>query len=203
MTRLTSALAGLALALAFGGAGQAAPLGVAAAEPSLTIFDIEVEFLDLVPFGDISILPKSVDAASGVTPAGTAFADFIISYLIADPADAAEVTGGFFLEDDDGVLLSGDASAIGFADGVIEVLFGNIGGSTAAAFGEQVLGVISFQSLMGNPFDSFADGDLYLADASFSSVVPPAAVIPLPAALPLLGGGLVMLGLVRRRRRTA
>ncbi|SIO45964.1 VPLPA-CTERM protein sorting domain-containing protein [Rhodovulum sp. ES.010] len=179
--------------LAFGALqAQAASLGLPTGAPSLSSSAAFIDYIEFAPDGDLSTFGAAVDSTDGVSPTGLTEIGFGVGFSLADPT--AEATGGFDVFDEDGLFLAGDLLAVGFTEDVIEFRFGNLSGSGAGAFGSSVLALIAFDDPLGaNPFDSFADGDFYSASITISNVV------PLPAGLALLLGGLGGMALLRRR----
>lgn len=190
----TAVLAGV-ITLGSFGAATAATLGLTTSTPTLESSFAFVDFLDLSPDGELSSFGAEVDFTDGASPTGFTTIDFAIGYALADPTTG--LSGFLDVSDEDGQFLVGDLLAVGFTEDIIELQFGNLTGSGASLFSSSVLALIAFDDPLGaNPFASFVDGDSYIASISISNV----ALIPLPAGLPLLAGGLGALMVLRRRK---
>lgn len=179
---------------------QAGTLGLETSDPMLTSSDAVIDYLEFDPDGDLSTFGAFIDDATGTSPAGFAELSFGIAFDLADPEGGAK-SGGFAIDDEDGVFLQGSLARIGFLGNVIELYFNGLSGSGASDFGSSVLTEISFFDSLGpNPFDSLVDGEFYGASITVSNVVAAAAVpAPAPSALLLLITGLCGVGLRARQ----
>lgn len=190
----TGMLAGAIMLGAFG-AASAATLGLTTSAPTIEASFAFVDFLDLSPDGELASFGAEVDFTDGASPTGFTTIDFAAGYSLADPA--LNLSGFLDVSDENGQFLVGDLLAVGFTEDIVELQFGNLTGSGAGLFSSSVLALIAFDDPLGaNPFDSFVDGDSYIASVSISNVAP----IPLPAGLPLLLAGLGGLALLRRSK---
>ncbi len=104
----------------------------------------------------------------------------------------------------DGLFLGGTISDVGSvfdADGEdrIEFLIDITGGSAAGSFGASVLAI--FAGEFGADDGALVAGFGPVSTSISVAPVAPPAVIPLPAALPMLLSGLGLAALMRRRRR--
>ena len=194
-TMTAGIIAGL-IGLGFLGTANATPLGLTTEAPTIESSFAIVDYLEFGPDGDLSTFGAEVDFTDGVSPNGLTEIGFGIGFSLADPTSGA--TGGFDIFDEDGLFLDGDLLAVGFTEDIVELQFGNLGGSGAGSFGSSVLALIAFDDPLGpNPFASLIDGNAYVASVSISSVVS----LPLPATLPLLLAGLLGMGLIERSRK--
>lgn len=194
MKTLLSALAiGLA---AFTAADQAdaSPLNVITDAPFIDMPLGTADFLETGGIGDLSILGAE-GVSFDLSPTGTLLFDIFVDFDTTDPY--ATANGSFFSMDDDGAFLDGTLLQAGFADDILQLLFGDLTGSAAGEFGPFVLIELEFfDPFPGiDPLRNLADGTAYDVAAVLSSVAP----IPVPAALPLLAGALGGLVLLRRR----
>ncbi len=194
MKNLLSALAiGLA---AFTAADQAdaSPLNVITDAPFIDIPFVIADYLETGGIGDLSIFGAE-GVSIDLSPVGTLLFDILVDFDTTDPY--ATANGTFFSMDDDGAFLDGTLVQAGFADDILQLLFGNLTGSAAGDFGKFVLIELEFfDPFPGtDPLRNLADGTTYEVIATLSSATP----IPVPAALPLLAAALGGLVLLRRR----
>ena len=190
--------AGFVLCGAMG--AQAASLGLDTTDPVLTVDPANVTFSDLFGEGDLSMFDLVTDI-SGLTTNGDVTLGFGVGFDLIDPTMA--LSGGFDLSDDDGLLLSGNLTATGFGDDVIELQFDSLSGSATGAFSDMVLLEIVFDpadGLSDAPFGNLEDLTTYMATVTLSNVGD-LAPIPLPAGLPLLVVALGGFGWLRARQR--
>lgn len=190
---LRSVALGMALAVLAPPVADAATLGFTSRSPSLTVGEATLDFLRFGAEGDLSTFGDAVDAAEGISPAGVAELSFGVGFPLADPTDA---TGGFDVVDADGLFLDGTLSQVGFEEGVIELLFADLGGPAADAFGPAALATVVFTGPLGpDPFAALAD------DATYEARITLASAVPLPASALLLLASTGLLGAVARSRR--
>ena len=194
MKTLLSALAiGLA---AFTAADQAhaSSLNVITDAPFIDIPFVTADYLETGGIGDLSIFGAE-GVSFDLSPAGTLLFDIFVDFETTDPY--ATANGTFFSMDDDGAFLDGSLVQAGFADDLLQLLFGNLTGSAAGDFKQFVLIELEFiDPFPGtDPLGNLVDGTAYDVVATLSSVT----AIPVPAALPLLAGALGGLVLLRRR----
>lgn len=152
--------------------------------PSSSTSDVRGALDDVVSFFD------TAPAASGTRSRHL----FLITDGIPSPSPTAPYDPCEFSATANGIAAAATRDAVTGAN--IEVWLIGIG----PVFDETKL-----ECLMDDPvaftFDVTSQAGLdYVAE---NGVLPPTAVVPVPAALPLLGGGLLALGLMRRRRGSA
>ena len=176
----------------------AGSLGLDAETPVVESSAAVLDYFEFGGDGDLSTFGAVVDFVDGVSPNGLTEIGFGVGFDLLDPTVGA--TGGFDVVDEDGLLLGGDLTSVGFFEDVIEFVFSNLSGSAAGDFGTSVLAVVAFADALGpDPFSSLIDGQSYLASVSISRIAEDATV-PAPSALLLV---LSALGFVRwsgRRR---
>lgn len=195
MKNLLSAIAiGLAAFTAADHA-EAAPLNFVKTGPVIDIPFATADYIVAGGFGDLTVFAAE-GLVLGTSQAGDLFVDLILGFDPLSPEGTAN--GSLFSMDDDGAFLDGDVLATGFAGDVLQVLFGNLTGSAAGAFGRFALLelVFVFPPAGSNPLTTLIDGTAYDAAGTIYSATP----IPVPAALPLLAGAVGGLVLLRRRR---
>lgn len=194
MKNILSAIAIALATVTVAGQASAAPLNVVTDAPLIDIPFADADYLSVGGFGDLSIFDAE-GLASGVAAAGDLFVTVLVSFDESDPSGTA--TAGLFSFDDDGGFLDGDLVKAGFDGDLLQILFGNLSGSAAAAFGKfALLELVFVDPFPGiDPLGNLEDGTIYLVSGTISSATP----IPLPAALPLLGAALGGLVLLRRR----
>lgn len=195
MKNLLSALAIALATLTVAGQATAARLDVTTDVPLIDLPFALAEYTESGGVGDL-LMFDAEGLASGTTQAGDLFVTLAVTFDVADPAGT--VTAGLFSVDDDGAFLDGDLVQAGFDGDVLQILFGNLTGNAAAAFGQFALLELAFvfPGVGVNPLAGLQDGTLYDVAGTISSATP----IPLPAALPLLGAALGGLMVLRRRR---
>ncbi|MGC9417982.1 MAG: hypothetical protein ACP5EN_03335 [Rhodovulum sp.] len=192
---LKSALVSLALSVATAGVASAASLGLATkALPVVDIVFAEAVYFETGGTGDLFWTAPALGLATAVPSASEAEFDIALTFDIANPYGS--VTGALLSADRDGnPYLEGDLVAIGFQDDLLELLFGNLSGSAAPAFGSQALVELFFIGPVGaDPLAGLSDLGVY--DLAGTIVAP----VPLPGGLPLLAGGVVLLAGLRARR---
>lgn len=194
MNFLKSTIAGMAVAVITAGNAFAGVFPVTATDPSVSATPVDVDIVNLGSSIDLFGL-FDISSSSGIMPNGLAAGDFLLTLDTVDPSFSF---GDFTIDDDDGLFLSGDLSDFTTSDDLIEVLFENVNGSAAGDFGSSVLASIAFNSAVGDPLG--LDG-IFDATVTFSAVDTGVAPIPLPAALPMLAGGLGLIGFVGMRRK--
>ncbi|MGF1502115.1 MAG: VPLPA-CTERM sorting domain-containing protein [Paracoccaceae bacterium] len=121
--------------------------------------------------------------------------DLEIFFTLA--ADNSFESGGFTLVDTvNGTIVAASDSLVDAHSGadLIELRFNGISGTNADAFGGSAIGQIFFGEGFTDVASELNALDTFAVDAKLS------AAVPLPAALPLLLGGLAALGYVARRR---
>lgn len=93
-----------------------------------------------------------------------------------------------------------DLTKIGSSDAIIATVLGTSG---SQSFALSSPGLFGFQDLTGLISISIVNNGFGGANSNYGldDVITNATVIPLPAALPLLGAGLALLGMIGRRRR--
>jgi len=165
----------------------------------LPIIDIPfatADYFEIDGSGNLEIgLAEGV--ADGVPASGPVILDLFVDYDPGDPLGT--IDGALFSSDDDGFFLDGllvDAGYVEDAD-ILQLLFGDLSGSAADAFGPFALVEIFIVApLLGtsDPFSGFIDGTTYDVAGTVQ------ATIPLPAGLPLLGGALLLVATIRARR---
>lgn len=198
MKYLVAAL-GLVAALSAVADRAAASAELSPALKPLPIIDIPfatADYFEIDGAGNLEIaLAEGV--ADGVPASGPVIVDLFIDYDPADPLGT--IDGALFSSDDDGFFLDGllvDAGYVEDAD-ILQLLFGDLSGSAADAFGPVALvEIFIIEPLLGtsDPFSGFVDGTAYDVAGTVQ------ATIPLPAGLPLLGGALVLIAAIRARR---
>lgn len=100
------------------------------------------------------------------------------------------------LEDADGEVVYGEASTFSFDDtGILSFVF-DITGSAASYFGSQVNVAFMFDTPISNPFGDDAD---YYETSSMTIAPLGVSAVPLPAGLPMMISGVVMVAALRRR----
>jgi hypothetical protein len=159
------------------------------------VLDVPLATFDYVEFGGTGDLSAfGADAISFDFPTnGDLFVDLLITFDTSSPLGTMDAA--LFSADDSGSFLDGVLVNAGFTTDLIQLLFGGLTGSAAAAFGPTVLVEVFFIDPLGaNPFAGLVDGRRY--DTALTTT----AAVPLPAALPALAAGLGALVLVRRRR---
>ncbi len=191
----------LGLCLTFGATvATGATLGLNTGTPTVSASEVFVDFLNDDPFGDLSAF-GAVTGENGVVLAALAELGVGVGFDLSDPTSG--LTGGFDILDDIGSFLGGDLIAVGFAEDLIELQFGNLTGYGVDAFNSTVLMTIVFDdpanALGANPFDDLVEGFPYEASITIANVTP----VPLPAALPLLLVGLAGMGALSRRKKAA
>lgn len=185
--------------LIFSSAGMsgAASLGLTTSDPTMEASLAFVDYLEFGPDGDLSTFGAEVDSSNGISTSGITELGFGFGFETSDPTNTA--SGGFDIEDANGLVLAGDLIAIGFTEDVIEAQFGNLSGSEAELFGSSILATISFADPLGlNPFAKMNDGDFFEATVLISNVGG-TTVVPVPASLPLLLLGFGGLAAIRSR----
>ncbi len=193
---ITAAVLAASMALSVEKA-DAASLDLMTLAPTLSSSTAVVDYVEVAPDGDLSAFGAEVDFTDGVFPNGLTEIGFGIGFSIADPT--MDLTGGFGVFDDGGLFLGGDLFAVGFTEGVVELQFNNLDGSSSGSFGTSVLMEIVFGDVLAsstNPFSAFVDGESYNPSITISNVAP----IPLPGGLLLLLGGLGSIALLKLRR---
>ena len=192
MKSLLSALALGLVALVATDRATAAPIDFDPA--NLPVIDIPFAFADYLETGaagDLSVLGAE-GLATGTPQSGILFIDILVDFTVTDRSDIA---GALFSIDDNGAFLDGTLVQAGFDADILQLLFGDLSGSAAPAFGPEALVEIVFiDPFPGtDPLSNLTDGTSYNVAATIS------APVPLPAALPLLLAGLGGLVLLRRR----
>lgn len=136
--------------------------------------------------------------ASGVELQGNLTSDLAVVFETADPYATADAS--FTLLSDGATVLSGLLSSVSLGqDSVINLVFGDLTGDLAAAFGAALTLELAFLDNLGaDTFALLQDGGDY--NVAFVAAGAPAPV-PLPAGGVLILTGLGALGLMRRRRR--
>lgn len=187
-------------------ASLAAPPPVAAATLGLQTLAAPVIAGTGQAFGDPLL---GLDLLGDGAAASSAPAPGVGLSVVLPFADPLAGLGALFVTHADGAdFLSGDLTAAGFVDGaagadVIELLFENLSGSAAAAFGWGAL--LEMSGEFGE--DPFGAGfAAFQAPLTVAFTIAPAkevGIVPLPATAPLLlaGLGLIGGGALRRRAR--
>lgn len=195
MKTLLSALALGLVALVAADRATAAPIAFEAANlPVIDIPPATADYLESGGIGDLSIFDAE-GLATGTPQAGDLFLSILVDFTVSDRTDIA---GTLFSNDDSGAFLDGTLIQAGFDDDILQLLFGDLSGSAASAFGPEALVEIVFIGpFPGNdPLSNLTDETAYDVAATISAPISP---IPLPAALPLLLASLGGLVLLRRR----
>jgi hypothetical protein len=201
-TVAAAALVGALATMSAGGA-SAASLGLAVAAGPLISGQGDA-FHD--PLGLGFDLLGAPGGASSSAPAVAIDLDVFV------PSAFLDLSGPFFggalfvRRPDFSDFLSGDLVDVGFVTSdqeftdTIELLFGNLGGSAAGAFGTRVL-LTLFGEFGMEGDDPIVNGFASFDDPAFVSfTIAPIAAIPLPATAPLLLTALVGAGFLARRR---
>lgn len=187
----------------------AATLAAASAAGAATIAPMGVTTVEVTaPLGELGL---------GAAPTGTATVDA----SGPNPALAFPITGGTASED--GLTILHDGSGVelfALADATVSATVGNFVIDTAAGtvagdvngapggvlfdFGAVTeAGIeLTIATLLSDSLTAVF-GAPPLEGATFGTATTEAAVVPIPAALPLLGAGLAILGMLARRRRPA
>lgn len=184
-----------------------AALGFAGAAGAATIAPTGVTTVEVTaPLGDLGL---------GAAPTGTATVDA----TGPDPAFAFPITGGTatesaltILHDGSGVELFASADATISAtvgnfviDTATDTVSGDVNGAPGGVLFD--FGTVSEAGIELTVATLLSDsltavfGAPSLEGATFGIATTEAAVVPIPAALPLLAGGLAILGMIGRRRR--
>ena len=142
------------------GSASAASLGIPKGDPLVSASDASVDFLDFSPIGDLSSFGWVASEFTGVSFNGVAIIGFGVSYSLADPT--SDISGGFDIEDDDGVFLSGELYALGYSEDMIELQFDSLSGGGSSLFGKSILMEILFKDPLGSaPFLGLVDGTAF------------------------------------------
>ncbi|MEI4233766.1 VPLPA-CTERM sorting domain-containing protein [Roseovarius sp. D22-M7] len=192
MKTLLSALALGLFALVATDRAAAAPIDFAPANsPVIDVPFATADYLEFGGVGDLSIF-FAEGVSTGTPQAGNLFLNILVDFTVTDRTDIA---GTLLSSDDNGAFLDGTLVRAGFDADILQLLFGELSGSAASAFGPEALVEIVFiDPFPGNdPLSNLTDGTAYDVAATIS------APVPLPAALPLLLAGLGGLVLLRRR----
>ncbi|MFV0474501.1 MAG: PEP-CTERM sorting domain-containing protein [Pikeienuella sp.] len=187
-------LVAAAILTGFAAGAEAAPLNLTTGAPIVEASYAEISHAEFGGDGDLSAFAVTADYFDGIAPTGAALISFGVGYDKANPGSGP--AGGFDVTDDNGLMLDGEISRIGFTEDMVELLFTNLSGSAAADFGAAALMLIAFDDFLGeNPLAALVDGDTNVASISIASV----ATVPAPASLLLLASALSLM--TRRRRR--
>lgn len=156
--------------------------------------DASNDFLGLSLFGDGAAVSTAPEAATGLllNVAGADLGAPSGAFTVTGPISGASFLEGDLL--DFGVITDEENSD------TLELLFGDLGGSAAVSFGDQVL-LELFGEFGDDPIRVGFGGFAGPVSATFTiSGVQSTTVIPAPASLPLIITGVVALAAVRRRR---
>ncbi|WP_295043095.1 hypothetical protein [uncultured Paracoccus sp.] len=168
----------IALAVPFHAAPvQAATVTDPAASVTLWNGDIVAEATALAS-DDASFAPSFAMIAGGVTGFDPAFA--------------------LLIEDASGEIGYGEADSFSFdGDRIVSFLF-NLTGAATAWLGDTVALTLTFDQAMTAPFAADAD---FSGSAQWTMAQAAPAPVPLPATLPMLAGGIALIGILRRKAR--
>lgn len=187
-------LLSILLMLAISLKANATTLGLTTQDPSLDSSFAFIDYFEFSTSGDLSSFGGVIDSSSGISPFGLTEFSFGIGFSLSDPLNTA--AGGFDVFDGNGLFLSGDLLAVGYAENVIEFQFDQLTGSAASNFGSSVLMLINFVDQVGtNPFSGLVDGTFYDASVNIASVVP----ISEPQILSIFALALILMSFVRSK----
>lgn len=128
------------------------------------------------------------------------YVDLAVNYGLDDPAGTIEGALSVYAEDDatSELLFGGGLSAFGTDGEIVQFAFDDADGTTGGLPASVLVELIFDAGLPADdPLSGLSDGQTYAVTGSIENIAP----IPLPATLPLVGGGLLALvGLGRRRR---
>lgn len=182
------------LALTLSYTATAATLGLTTQDPSLNSSNVIIDYFEFSTDGDLSSFGGLIDSTSGISPFGLTEFSFGIGFSLTDPTHGA--TGGFDIFDENGLLIGGDLTAVGFSDSVIEFQFDHLIGSAAANFGSSALMLVNFFDQLGpNPFSALSDGGFYSASVTISSVT----TVQEPGILAIIVLAIVLMSFTRSR----
>lgn len=175
------------------GPGSAALLNLDTRATPVIDFLADVTFLETGGVGDLLFDAPALAVVTGADVAGDLYIEFSANFDMADPYGS--FNGALFSHDDAGDFLSGDLVGLGFEEDRLQMLFANLTGSGAGVFGERTLVDFYFFDPVGaDPVRGLSDGGSYTIAGTAM------APVPLPVGLPMLGGGLIALVLLRRCR---